>query len=165
MRKKIGLIVLDIDGVLTNGKVIIDVHNREYKAINYRDLDSVNFLRKKGSGFALLTGEDTDLTDSIARKFKIKNIIKGAKNKVRGLLQLSKMTGTPIKNICYIGDSDRDVEGLKLVGISFVPKDATQKAKKASSHVFSLKGGEGVVQELKEYLLKNGVICGENEEE
>ncbi len=161
MRKKISLVVLDIDGVLTDGKVMIDGRNKEYKTINYRDLDSVNYLRKKGIKFALLTGEDTSFVNIIARKYNIKHVIKGAKDKAKELLRLSQIMGIPIKNICYIGDADRDAEGLKLAGISFVPKDATKKAKESASHVFSLKGGRGVVQELKEYLLKNGDLRNE----
>lgn len=161
MRKKISLIVLDIDGVLTDGRVIIDDRNKEYKTINYRDLDSINYLKAKGIRFALLTGEDTPFVDIIARKYNIRNIIKGAKDKTKKLLRLSRIMEIPIKNICYIGDADRDAEGLKLVGISFVPKDATKKAKKSAFHVFSLNGGGGIIQELKEYLTDNGYISNE----
>lgn len=161
MRRKITLVVIDIDGVLTNGKVVIDDRGREYKTINYRDLDSINYLAKKGVKFALLTGEKTDFVDILARKYNIKSVVKGAKDKVTGLLELSKTTSTQVKDICYIGDSDRDAEGLKLVGISFVPKDATMKAKKAASHVFNLKSGEGIIQEFKEYLIKNGYFQSE----
>lgn len=155
MKKNIILTVLDIDGILTDGKVAIDDRDREYKIINYRDLDGVNYLRGRGIKFALLTGEDTALVDKIAKKFKIDNVIKGAKDKADGLIRLSEMTGVPIRNICYLGDSDRDAEGLKLAGMSFTPADATIKAKKAALHIFKLKGGEGLVQELKEYLLEN----------
>lgn len=160
MKKKITLVVLDIDGVLTDGKVVIDDHGKEYKAINYRDLDSINYLKNKGVEFALLTGENTDFVNIIAKRFKIKNVIKGAKDKAAGLLRVSKMMNTPAKNICYVGDSDRDAEGLKISGVSFVPKDATKKAKKSATYVFSLKGGEGIVQALKERLLKDAYILG-----
>lgn len=151
MKDRINLIVLDIDGVLTDGKVFIDSYSKEYKFINYRDLDGVNYIRGQGIEFALLTGEDTKFVDIIARRFKIKNIIKGAKNKAEGIHCLSKLTRVPVKNICYVGDSDRDEQALKIAGMSFAPKDATRKARKAACRVLSLRGGEGVIQEIKEY--------------
>lgn len=99
------LIVLDIDGVLTDGKVVIDVNNKEFKTLNYHDMDGITLLKQKEVNIALLTGEDNMLVDIIANRLGITNIIKGCKEK--GLIQLSKDTKVPLINTCYIGDSDR----------------------------------------------------------
>lgn len=64
----IKLIVLDIDGVLTDGKVVIDNKKNEYKTLNYHDIDGITSLKRKGLKIALLTGEDTFLVDVIANR-------------------------------------------------------------------------------------------------
>ena len=153
---KIELIVLDIDGVLTDGKLIIDTQNNEYKSINYRDLDAITVLKNKGLKLALLTGEETALVDAIAKRLGIINIIKGEKNKGKGLTRLSKSLQIPLSNICYIGDSDRDASALKICGLGIVPQDATKKAKDSASVILKTKGGDGVGHEVLEYLIANG---------
>lgn len=158
MSIKIKLLALDIDGVLTDGRVIIDAAGKEYKSINYRDMDGINWSRKRGLALALLTGENTTLVDTIATRFGITNIIKGAKDKKVALKQLSENTRVPLANICYVGDADRDVSGLKLCGLSLVPQDATKKAKEVASVILKSKGGEGVVLEVIEYLVENDYL-------
>ena len=155
---KIKLLVLDIDGVLTDGRIIIDTFGNEYKSLNYRDLDSINWLKNKGLRLALITGENTILVDTIAKRLGITNIIKGAKDKEKALKQLSEYTRVPLGNICYIGDADRDVNALKLCGLSIVPQDATKKAKESALAILKSKGGDGVVHEVIEYLIKNGYL-------
>lgn len=152
---KINLLVLDIDGVLTDGKLIINTQNNEYKSINFRDLDAIAELRNNGLELALLTGEDTPFVNVIATRFGITRIIKGEKDKRRGLTTLSDSLQIPLSTICYIGDSDRDAEALKVCGLAIVPQDATKKAKESASVILKTKGGDGVVHEALEYLIAN----------
>lgn len=154
----IKLIVIDIDGVLTNNNVIIDTRNNEYKILNYRDIDKINLSIKKGINFALLTGEDTVLVDTIANRLGIYNVVKGAKNKEEGLEKISRSIMVPLENICYIGDADRDANTLKLCGLGVVPRDATDKAKECASIILNTNGGDGVVHEAIEYLIRNDYI-------
>ena len=155
---KIKLIALDIDGVLTDGRTIIDALGNEYKSLNYRDLDGITWLRNKGLNLALVTGEDTAFVDIIAKRLGITTTIKGAKDKEKALKQLSKDTQVPLENICYVGDTDRDTSALKLCGLSIVPQDATKKAKESASVILKTKGGDGVVKEVIEYLVENDCL-------
>ena len=155
---KIKLLALDIDGVLTDGRIIIDALGNEYKTINYRDLDGITWLKSKGLNLALLTGEDTAFVDTIAKRLGIADTIKGAKDKEKALKQLSEDTQVPVGNICYVGDADRDIDALKLCGLSLVPQDATKKAKEFASVVLKTRGGDGVVNEVIEYLSENGCL-------
>lgn len=151
---KIKLIVLDIDGVLTDGKVVIDTSNNEYKTLNYHDMDGITLLKRKGVNITLLTGEDTVLADIIANRLGVTSIIKGAKDKEKALKKLSECTQVPLENICYIGDTDRDTNALKLCGLSIVPQDATKKVKESALVILKPKDGEGVVQgpeDLRKY--------------
>lgn len=155
---KVKLLVLDIDGVLTDGRIIIDSFNNEYKSINYRDLDGINWLKKQGLNLALLTGENTVFVDTIAKRFGITNIIKGTKDKGKALAQLSESSKVPLSSICYIGDSERDAAALKLCGLSIVPQDASKKAKKSALVILKSKGGYGVICEVIEYLIENDYL-------
>jgi len=155
---KIGLVVLDIDGVLTDGKLTLDSRNNEYKSINYRDLDAITVLKNKRIKLALLTGEDVALVDSMAKRFGITRIFKGEKDKKRGLTTISDCFEIPLSNICYIGDSDRDAEALKVCGLAIVPQDATKKAKESASVILKTKGGDGVVHEALEFLIAHDYL-------
>ena len=152
---KINLLVLDIDGVLTDGRLTLDTKNNEYKSINFRDLDAITEFRNRGLKLALLTGENTPFVDIIAKRFGITHIIKGEKDKIRGLTKLSDSLQIPLCNICYIGDSDRDAEALKICGLALVPLDATNKAKDSGLIILTSKGGDGVVHEALKYLVAN----------
>lgn len=90
--------------------------------------------------------------------WEVTNIIKGCKDKEKGLMQLSKDTEVPLNNICYIGDSDRDAPALKTCGLVIVPQDATRKAKEMASVILDSKGGNGVVNEMMNYLIDNAYI-------
>ncbi len=154
----IKLLALDIDGVLTNGKVLIDIACNEYKSLNFRDLDAITWLKEYGIIIVLLTGEDTALVDTIAKRLSIINVFKGAKDKKSCIEQLSKSFEVPLENICYVGDSDRDAEALNICGLGIVPQDATQRAKESVNVWLASKGGDGVVHEVKEYLIKNDYL-------
>jgi len=158
MSMKIKLLALDIDGVLTDGRIIIDAAGNEYKSINYRDLDGITWLKSKGLNMALLTGEDNAFVDTIAGRFGIAVIIKGAKDKEKALRQLAEDTRVPLQNICYVGDADRDAPALKLCGLGIVPQDATRKAKESASVILKTLGGAGVVNEVIEYLVENDCL-------
>lgn len=152
------LLVLDIDGVLTDGRIIIDALSNEYKSINYRDLDGLNWLKSKGLNLALLTGEDIAFVDTIAKRLGITNTIKGAKDKGKALALLSESSQIPLSSICYVGDSDRDAAALKISGLGMVPQDASKKAKESALVILRSKGGDGVVNEVIEYLIENDYI-------
>ena len=158
------MVVLDIDGVLSNGKVVIDANSNEYKALNYRDMDGITLLKQEGVNVALLTGENTAFVDTIAKRLGITNTMKGAKDKEKGLRQLSESTQIALENICYIGDSDRDINALKLCGLSIVPQDATERAKESALVILRSKGGDGIVHEVIEYLIENGYLEWKEEE-
>jgi YrbI family 3-deoxy-D-manno-octulosonate 8-phosphate phosphatase len=157
----IKLLVLDIDGVLTDGKVVVDSKNNEYKSISYRDMDAVSVLRSMDVRLALLTGEDTALVDVIGKRFGIADIRRSEKDKGRGLTEISEVLQIPLGNTCYIGDSDRDAGALRICGLGIVPQDASKEAKVSASVVLKSKGGSGVVHEALEYLVENGYVSRE----
>jgi 3-deoxy-D-manno-octulosonate 8-phosphate phosphatase (KDO 8-P phosphatase) len=147
------LILTDVDGVLTDGRVLLDVHGNENKRICYRDLDAIGIGRRAGYEFGIITGEDTPMARMIAKRFGVTIAHFGAKDKVKTMDIIEKETGTSVGNIVYIGDSDNDVGLLKLAGLSFAPPDATFRAKDAANIVTDSKGGEGILLEVVDKLI------------
>ena len=158
--QKIKYIVADIDGVLTDGKVYIDANGNENKTICYHDLDSIRKGRDNGLEFAFVTGEDTDMARFIAKRFKVSNAVYGAKDKEKAVNQLLKVLNLSRDEICYVGDSERDIPAIKLAGIGAAPADALKCVKEAADIVLECKGGEGVLSELVYYVIKNNSVEG-----
>lgn len=150
------VLALDLDGVLTDGSVYIGAGGRESKRVHYRDADAATRYRRQGGRIAIITGESSDLVDHIAAWIKSDWLIKGMKDKAKGLTQLAEMCGVPVSEICYVGDSDRDAPALRLAGLALVPRDATREAKSAAMQVLGSAGGAGCVAEAVEVLLDRG---------
>lgn len=136
MVKDIRVLALDIDGVLTDGTGALNPISQEPR-FDFHDLDSVTEARRSGLTLALITGEDTDLVDRIAKRFSVDHVIRGAKDKVSELEALSNQLGVPLSHFCYIGDSDRDAPAFSRVGLGLAPANATAKAKAAAHRLLS----------------------------
>jgi YrbI family 3-deoxy-D-manno-octulosonate 8-phosphate phosphatase len=141
------LLVLDVDGVLTDGAVLLLPDGQEARSVHFHDLDAVGGWRRRGLRLAVLSGEDTPGVRLVAGRFGIDNAVFGAKDKLRGLQDLAGRLGTPLEETCYIGDADRDAPALEAAGIGLAPSDATAAAQAAADHVLSTRGGRGVVVE------------------
>lgn len=141
------VLALDIDGVLTDGTGLVEPGESYQPRFDFHDLDAVAEARRSGFLVALVTGEDTNLIDRIAKRFAIDHVSRGANDKVAALNALSAKLGVSLENFCYIGDGDRDAQAFALVGLGLAPINATAKAKKAAHRVLSSPGGAGAVAE------------------
>ena len=111
------LILTDVDGVLTTGRVTMDIYGNETKTICYRDLDAIGIGRKAGYDFAFVTGEDTEMVRVLAKRFTIERIYAGKKDKLKAMQEISQEFDVPLSGLLYIGDSDRDAPALEVVGL------------------------------------------------
>lgn len=130
------------------------VSGEEQKTLSYRDLDAVFEWRRQGFPLALVTGEDTAIVDVLAQRLRAEFVIRGAKDKVAGLKELTNQSETPLESICYVGDSERDAPAMRIVGVSMAPFDAHPHAKQAARLVLSRRGGAGAVAEAVDNLLR-----------
>jgi len=149
----IRLLVLDIDGVLTNGEVTFDEDGRESKSLFFRDIDAVFAARRAGLPVALVTGEATPIVDVIARRLAIERVYAGRRDKVEALAAVAADHGLTLDEICFVGDSARDAPALELAGLGLAPSDAHQDARAAADRVLTLPGGRGAVGEAIELAL------------
>jgi D-sedoheptulose 7-phosphate isomerase len=149
----IELLALDIDGVITDGKVSVSAHGEETKGIAIRDLDALAKARRAGLKLALVTGESGALVSAIAQRLNAELVLSGAKDKVVALRELSAETGVSLSAICFVGDADRDALAFPLVGLALCPADASLAARGKAHRVLEARGGEGAVAEAVELVL------------
>ena len=149
----IEVLALDVDGVITDGRVQLTVSGEETKGICVRDLDALTQARRAGLRLGLVTGEQGPLVDAIARRLHVDTVIAGAKDKRVGLIQLCDRLAVPASKVCYVGDADRDALAFSSVGLSLAPADASARARAKANRVLSARGGAGAVAEAVEILL------------
>lgn len=159
----IELIVFDIDGVITDGSVIIDSKGTEQKQINLKDIDAIFELHRRGYKLAAITGEDTEIVDYFERRFPWEYFYRGNKTKKETMQQIEKGTGISREKICYIGDGKYDVEPLMYAGLGICPANAIDKAKNAADIILQNDGGKGCIWEMISILEKyNDEDCAHN---
>jgi len=159
----IQVLVLDIDGVLTDGKVTLDDSGRELKTLSYRDIDAVFLAQRRGLQVVLVTGEAVPLVDTIARRLEISHVYRGAKDKCQALRSVCTELGVSLQQVCYVGDSQRDADALAMVGLGLAPSDAIRAAQVAAHRVLQHQGGDGAVAEAVEIILQTLEAAGDTD--
>jgi 3-deoxy-D-manno-octulosonate 8-phosphate phosphatase (KDO 8-P phosphatase) len=154
-KNNIKALVLDIDGVLTDGTV--DVQGRSAKKVFLRDLDALTLAREKGILVAFLTGEDEAGAGPVVERCgSASRVIYQAKDKEAGIREIALTLGLEMSEICYVADARRDVPALKLAGLALCPADGDRLAKQASHVVLESRGGRGAVVEAVDIILERG---------
>ena len=162
--KKIKLIVSDIDGVMTDGKLIFDSNGVESKFFNTLDGMGIVMALKSGIKIAVISGSRANCVRERFDKFKAHNfedLILGEEYKMRSLLTLIKKYSLNIEEVAYIGDDIVDLAPIKYVGVSFVPKNAVKDVKRFADIVINKNGGDGAVRVAIDMILKAKGIYNE----
>ncbi|MED7819574.1 MULTISPECIES: KdsC family phosphatase [unclassified Francisella] len=152
----IKLLVLDVDGVLTDGKIIISNDGNEYKNFNVKDGLGIVLLQKLGLKIAVITGKSSRIVEDrlISLGLDPEDIFQGQKNKLKAYELLKEKYNLKNENIAYIGDDLPDINLMNKVGISAAPADSLDIVKDYADYVCHKKGGDGAVREFCEYLIK-----------
>ena len=152
--KPIKLLMLDVDGVLTDGKIIYSDSGEEIKAFNVRDGHGIKLLMRAGIEVAFITGRKSKVVLHRARDLGIKNVYQSVKNKLEVYEKILEVKKLKDGNVGFIGDDLVDIPVLKRVGFSAAVGDAIPEVKEVADYVANEKGGEGAVREICELLLK-----------
>jgi len=156
MTKKINLIVLDVDGTLTDGKIYIDSNGVEMKSFNVKDGMGIVNAQNKGIHFTIITGRTSTVVEKRAKELGISEVYQGIKNKLEIMDMLIEKFKITYANVMYIGDDVNDVECMLKVGVVACPNDAVNEVKNISHYISSYNGGEGAVREiLEKYFFEN----------
>lgn len=144
----IELIVLDIDGVLTDGSILVNSQGQEQKRINIKDIDAVFELKRRGYRLAAVTGEQTEIVGYFRSRLPWDRFLAGCKKKLEAVRRLAEDFALSMEQVAYVGDGKYDLEVLPHVGLSVCPADAVREARLQADAVLSRAGGCGCVWEL-----------------
>ncbi len=151
--KEIKAIVLDVDGVLTDGGVWWGPNGEEWKRFSFADIMGVSLARKAGLVVALVSGEDSPLVDRFAAKMGITDVHKNCKDKAGALRGIAQNRGLALRELCFMGDDVNDLEAMKLAGLAAAPAGAVPAVLELAGFVASKGGGNGAVRELVDAIL------------
>ncbi len=150
----IKLIVLDVDGVLTDGTITYDSEGREYKSFNVKDGYGIVRAIRSGIDIAVITGRFSSMVEKRCHELGIKLLFQGVEDKLQVFQNLIKNMNLKREETAAMGDDLPDVPMLKAAGISAAPADATEEVKRIVNFVSSKPGGKGAVREFIDYLLE-----------
>lgn len=152
--RRIKLIISDVDGVLTDSGMYYSETGDELKKFNTRDGKGFELLRNEGIKTAIITSEDTKIVERRATKLKIDFLYQGARDKMPAFEELLAKAGVTPDEVAYVGDDLADIPVLQRVGLSICPQDAIDPVVAFASVRTQARGGEGVVREAAELILK-----------
>ena len=152
--EKVQLLILDVDGVLTDGSLITHEDGSETKAFHVHDGQGINFIKRAGIHTALITGRASKALERRASELGIEDVFQGDMNKLRCYHQLLEKYDLADEAAAYIGDDLPDLPVMRRVGVPVAVADARPEVKERASYVTECKGGRGAVREFADLLLK-----------
>jgi len=150
---RIRMLVLDVDGVLTDGKLYFDHSGNEMKAFNTRDGMGMKALQECGIEVAVITGRKSEAVAHRMSQLGIQHVYQGREDKLSAFLHLLKLTGLEAQQICFAGDDWIDLPVLSRAGLAVCVADAEDRVKEQAHWITSRNGGDGAVREICNLIL------------
>jgi len=152
--RNIRLVILDVDGVLTDGSIILDNEGNEIKSFHVRDGHGMKMLMRAGIHVALITGRYSKVVERRSRELGITEVFQKCYDKKKAYRQLAKKYSLDDREVAYIGDDIVDIPLLLSVGLPVVVADADDNVKSRALMVTEKGGGRGAVREVSDFILK-----------
>ncbi len=152
--RKIKVLAMDVDGVLTDGRIIMDSDGREIKNFDVQDGMRIFLAHKAGLKTALISGRESGVVKHRAADLKIDKFFTGAYPKTACYEQMLKEFGVSDNEVCFVGDDLADLVILKRVGVAIAVANAVPQIKQVADYVTKRSGGKGAVMEVVEMILK-----------
>ncbi len=152
--EKIKLIVLDVDGTLTDGRITYDENGVESKSFNVKDGMAIGQAIKYGMKVAIITGRNSIIVEKRSKELGITDIYQGIKNKIKTLDELLEKYDYTYENVAYMGDDINDIPAMMRASYVGITADAVSDIKEFATFTSIYKGGEGAVREFVETILK-----------
>lgn len=151
--EKIRFVLLDVDGVLTDGRLFLFSDGNEGRAFHARDGHGVRMGQRAGLLFGLLSGRESRVVADRAAELYIAEVHQGVLDKGARYREILLRLGLGDEEVCYVGDDVVDVPVLREVGLAVAPRDAVPEALEAAHWISTRKGGDGVVREVVDLVL------------
>lgn len=158
--KNIKLLILDVDGVLTDGSIILDNDGNELKAFHVRDGHGIKMLQRAGITVAIITGRQSKVVARRAQELGITEIYQRCILKSVAYDHLLEKTGLSDAAVAYIGDDIVDIPLLRRVALPVAVADATDETKAEAVMVTKNRGGRGAVREITDFILQSKGLWG-----
>ena len=152
--RQIKLLVLDVDGVLTDGGLWFDASGQLTKRFDVRDGLGIRLLQQAGVEIAFLSGGQGGATEVRARQLGIQHCLVGIKDKPEALLQLQQQLGIDSSETAFVGDDLNDLAVRPVVELLIAPADACTPVRQGAHAVLRKQGGHGAIRELAETILQ-----------
>ena len=153
--KKLKLVLLDVDGVLTDGSILLDNQGNELKAFHVRDGHGIKMAQRAGILIGIITGRTSEAVNLRARELGIQEVHQGAREKITVYDAILAQYGLCDDDVAYMGDDVVDVDIFKRVGMAVTVADADPAVKPFVDMTTKAAGGRGAVREFIDLILKN----------
>ncbi|WP_373532207.1 KdsC family phosphatase [Vampirovibrio sp.] len=161
--RPIRLVVLDVDGVLTDGKITYTSAGDEIKSFNVKDGLGISLGIKNGLQFAIITARESVMVTRRAEELGIQHLIQKMKTKLPALQKLVAELDLTLEQVLYVGDDLPDIPCIEAVGFSACPADAAREVLAMAHFVSRYPGGHGAVREILELVLDSQCPVAEAE--
>jgi len=152
--KNIRLLILDVDGVMTDGRIIFDSNGIESKFFNVKDGHGIKMLQRSGIEVAIISGRESQVVTNRAAELGIRHVYQKSLKKMDAYLDLQELTGFTDAQTAFIGDDIIDIPVLRRVGFAAAPADALVEVLPYVLYVCKSRGGGGAVREVGDMILK-----------
>lgn len=152
--QRIKLLLMDCDGVLTDGRLWLTSDGDEQKAFHARDGQGISLLHHAGLRTGIITGRQSSAVDRRAKDLKMAYVRQYAKDKTKALEEILAEAGLTANECAYIGDDVADLPVMHRVGLAVAVADSVAETKEAAHYLTALKGGQGAVREVCDLILK-----------
>ncbi|MDB6061803.1 MAG: phenylphosphate carboxylase subunit delta [Verrucomicrobiaceae bacterium] len=152
--REIKLLVLDVDGVLTDGHLWYDNSGEELKAFNIQDGLGIKLVLRSGIDIAIITGRRSALVARRARELGIRHVVQGREDKLVALQALAQDLEIPLSEIAYMGDDLPDLSAIRGVGLGIAVANAVSVVAEHADYKTARSGGDGAVREVCDLLLQ-----------
>lgn len=148
------MLILDVDGVLTDGTLVINSDGSETKFFNSHDGHGIKMWKRSGHDVAILSGRLSEPTTHRAKQLKIEHVFQDCHDKLPKLKKFLEQVNLPPEAVAYVGDDIVDLPAMRYVGFSIAVANAADEVKRHADFVTTRTGGNGAVREAIEYILK-----------
>ncbi len=152
--RKVKLLIMDVDGVLTTGAIILEDHSPEIKMFNAQDGIGLVLARYAGLKTAIITQRQSPAVERRARELKIDYLYMKTFYKLQAFENLRKTTGIAADEICYVGDDLPDLPIMRQIGFPVAVANANWRVKQEVPFETEVPGGQGAVREVVEFILQ-----------
>ncbi len=151
--RHVKMLVLDVDGVLTDGGLYYDAEGRVMKRFDVQDGLGMSMLRRNGIRVAVITGQDSPAVAERMRVLRVEDYFAGFINKIHSLAEVMERRGLAREQVAYLGDDWVDIPALHRVGLPLAVANAQPEVKACARYVTTAHGGRGAVREVARLLL------------